>query len=201
MRKVSQKNDLRFLCSAFLFQPWSSQNVAQSLLHTTGNHQNFLLMNEHIVDFIQKQKVATLCCVDEEMSPYCFSCFFAFDDVNHLLHFKTSASSHHARLLQQNGRVAGTINPDKLNALAIKGIQFRGQVLATDDPLAAGAGTLYHKKYPFALAMKGDVWTVRITTIKMTDNTLSFGKKIIWELENCAPIDDFVFLNKNIISS
>ena len=158
-------------------------------------------MNEHIVALINKQKVATLCCVDEEMAPYCFSCFFAFDESKHLLHFKTSASSHHAQLLQQNGRVAGTINPDKLNALAIKGIQFRGNVLAPNDPLAADASTLYHKRYPFAHAMKGDVWTIRVTNIKMTDNTLSFGKKIIWELENCAPVDDFVFLNKNIISS
>ena len=185
----------------FFFNLGQAKMLRSLLLYTTGNHQNFLLMNEHIVDFIQKQKVATLCCVDEQKAPYCFSCFFAFDDVKHLLYFKSSATSHHARLLQQDGSVAGTINPDKLNALAIKGIQFRGQVMTPDHPLAADAGTLYHKKFPFAHAMKGDVWTICITSIKMTDNTLGFGKKIIWELENCAPVDDFVFLKRNIISS
>jgi uncharacterized protein YhbP (UPF0306 family) len=173
----------------------------QLLLQANGNHQNLSNMNEHIVDFIQKQKVATLCCVDEEKAPYCFSCFFAFDEVKHLLYFKTSASSHHGRLLQQNGRVSGTINPDKLNSLAIKGIQFSGQVVEPDDSVTADASAIYHKKYPFAYAMKGDIWTVRVTTIKMTDNTLGFGKKITWKLENCAPVEDYIFLKRNIISS
>lgn len=158
-------------------------------------------MNERILEFLQGQKVAAIACVDGERHPYCFSCFFAFDEVKRLLYFKTSAASHHAQLLQQNGHVAGTINPDKLNALAIKGIQFTGHVVDATNPLAAEASTVYHKKYPFAHAMKGDVWTIQLISIKMTDNTLSFGKKITWELENCAPVEDYFFLKRRIISS
>jgi uncharacterized protein YhbP (UPF0306 family) len=29
--------------------------------------------------------------------------------------------------------------------------------------------------------MPGEVWTIELLTMKMTDNTLAFGKKIIWE--------------------
>jgi uncharacterized protein YhbP (UPF0306 family) len=29
--------------------------------------------------------------------------------------------------------------------------------------------------------MPGEIWTIKINRIKYTDNTLGFGKKIIWE--------------------
>ena len=143
-------------------------------------------MNTRIRDFLLTQKVATVCCVDEENNPYCFSCFFAFDEKNLLLYFKSSVATRHGQLLQKNGTVAGTIQSDQLNTLAIKGIQFTGQVLPAGDEPTANAATVYHKKYPLARVMKGEVWTIRLTAIKMTDNTLHFGKKILWELEPCT---------------
>ncbi|HET7896023.1 MAG TPA: pyridoxamine 5'-phosphate oxidase family protein, partial [Flavisolibacter sp.] len=75
-------------------------------------------MNQRIIDFIKEQKVATLCCLDEENNPYCFSCFFAFDEKNLVLYFKSSSATRHAGLLQKNTRVAGTVHPGKLNTLA-----------------------------------------------------------------------------------
>ena len=141
-------------------------------------------MNERIVDFIQGQKVASICCMDEENHPYCFSCFFAFDEKKLVLYFKSSADTRHAQLLKQKGTVAGTIQPDKLNPLAIKGLQFTGVLTDATDPLAVDAFSVYHKKYPFAIAMKGDVLTIKLTAIKMTDNTLQFGKKIAWKLDS-----------------
>lgn len=146
-------------------------------------------MNERIIDFIQGQKVASICCVDEENHPYCFSCFFAFDEKALVLYFKSSAATRHAQLLQRNGTVAGTIQPDKLNPLLIKGLQFTGTLVNPNDPLATDAFSVYHKKYPFAIAMKGEVLTIKLTAIKMTDNTLQFGKKIAWKLESEALIE------------
>ncbi len=35
-------------------------------------------------------------------------------------------------------------------------------------------------KFPLAVAIPGEVWTIRLSHIKMTDSTLSFGKKISW---------------------
>lgn len=140
-------------------------------------------MNDRIVDFIEGQRVATICCVDEENKPYCFSCFFAFDKEKHLLYFKSSANTYHGPLLEKLPHIAGTIQPDKLNPLAIKGIQFSGAILPGSNDLCVDASTVYHKKYPFALAMPGDLWTVQLHHIKMTDNTLSFGKKITWKRE------------------
>lgn len=137
-------------------------------------------MESRIADFIKKQKVATICCVDEDGLPYCFSCFFAFSNDPCLLFFKTNNATHHAMIMRKNRTVAGTIMPDKLNVLAIKGIQFQGIVLPPDETNTIQASIIYHSKYPFALAMAGDVWKIELTNIKMTDNSRGFGKKLSW---------------------
>jgi uncharacterized protein len=139
-------------------------------------------MDERIVHFIDDQKVASVCCIDSEGRPYCFSCFYVFDKKKNLLYFKSSVNAHHTGLLIQNPDVAGAIQPDKLNPLAIKGIQFTGRILNAEDDLCSDATIVYHKRYPFALAMPGEVWTIQLQVIKMTDNTLRFGKKINWQL-------------------
>jgi len=138
-------------------------------------------MNEHIIHFINKQTCASVCCVNEkEKSPYCFSCFYAFNSEEGLLYFKSSQEAHHSAILAENALVAGTILPDKLNVLQLKGIQFEGTILPEVHPLAQQAFVHYHKHHPIALAMSGKMWTIQVTEIKMTDNSLGFGKKIVW---------------------
>lgn len=142
---------------------------------------NFFYMNERMVDFITHQRVVTICCVDAENHPYCFSCFYVFDEEKKLFYFKSGSISHHSKILQQNPVVAGTIQPDKLNPLAIKGIQFTGQIVHSKNELCLHAAATYHKRYPFALSITGDIWMLQPLTIKMTDNTLNFGKKLHWQ--------------------
>lgn len=139
-------------------------------------------MDEMIVDFIARQRVISLCCIDEENKPYCFSCFYAFDREKQLFYFKSGSNTRHSSLLLSNPAVAGTIQPDRLNPLAIKGIQLTGCVLPSDDGRTAHAETAYYRRFPFALAMPGNVWTLQPESIKMTDSTLGFGKKIHWKL-------------------
>jgi uncharacterized protein YhbP (UPF0306 family) len=83
--------------------------------------------------------------------------------------------------LTGNPHIAGTILPDKLNKLLPKGIQFQGEVLDPDHPLAKNATTIYHKKNPVALAIKGKVYTILLNAVKMTGSGVGFGKKIIWK--------------------
>jgi uncharacterized protein len=136
-------------------------------------------MNDEIIEFIEKQKCASICSVDEQGKPRCFSCFYVFDKEGYL-HFKSSAETIHMQMLVQNPFSAGTILPDKLHPLIVKGIQFEGVLLEHAPREAAIA---YHKKYPYALAIPGRIWTLQLNRIKMTDSTKSFGKKIIWNRE------------------
>ena len=118
--------------------------------------------------------------IDENSMPYCFSCFYVYNNNDHLLYYKSSNDTRHSILLMKNPHVAGTILPDKLQKLLVKGVQLEGLLLAEQDPLAQNAAAQYYLKIPMALAIPGFVWTIRIDQIKMTDSSLGFGKKIYW---------------------
>lgn len=145
-------------------------------------------MNKDIVDFIRKQKTATICTVDESGNPYCFSCFFAFDPESAVLFYKTHGASRHAALMLKKRQIAGTILPDKLNAVIVKGIQFEGEVLDSGHPLTENASKVFHLRYPFALAMPGVLWSIQLHHIKMTDSSKGFGTKIEWERKETVEI-------------
>ena len=139
-------------------------------------------MDKRIVEFIDKQKTATLCCLDDENNPYCFSVFYVFDKVERRLYFKSSSSSNHSKYLLKHRKISGTILPDNLNMLAIRGIQFTGFILHNSDSLNNEAE--YHKRFPVAMTIPGEVWAIQLETIKMTDSTIGFGKKFFWERED-----------------
>lgn len=140
-------------------------------------------MNEKIAEFIARQTCGNLACVDETGLPWCFSFFYSRDAAAGLLHYKSSDDTRHSIILHANKKVAGTILPDKFNLLQIKGIQFEGELLQEEHPLAAGGSAHYHKKHPMALAMPGEIWTIRLDHIKFTDNSLGIGKKLNWKRE------------------
>lgn len=138
-------------------------------------------MNELIDPFLEQQTYASFACLDELGNPYCFTCFYAINLQEGLLYFKSSLNTKHGSLLQINPTIAGTVLPDKLNKLQIKGIQLEGTIMPLDDILTRSAANYYYKRNPLAVAVSGEIWTVKINKIKFTDNTLGFGKKIIWE--------------------
>lgn len=133
-----------------------------------------------ITNFISESKIATICCTDLEGVPYCFNCFYVFDEKNQLLFFKSSVETFHSKLLFQNAVVAGTILPQKLEFLALKGIQFTGIVLYNDIPDQIRPEVYYHKRLPLGLTKPGHVFCIQLEMIKMTDNTNIFGKKLVW---------------------
>ena len=141
-------------------------------------------MNDKIIDFLKKQTSASISCVNEQNEPYSFSCFFAFNSKECLLYYKSAASSYHSRILSLNPKVSGTIMPDKLNKLAIRGIQFTGDLLAEDDPLCKNAADIYYRKFPVGLAIPGIIYTIRLEQLKMTNNVLGMMEKLSWHRED-----------------
>jgi uncharacterized protein len=138
-------------------------------------------MNESIIHFLQQQTCATVCCVNETFKPWCFNCFYVFNPELGVIYYKSSQGTQHSAILKSNPEVAGTILPDKLNKLLVKGVQFEGILLEPGHPLAAHGAAQYYKKNPLALAMPGEIWTIQLNHIKMTDSTKGFGKKITWD--------------------
>jgi hypothetical protein len=140
-------------------------------------------MNDKILAFLKEQTAASISCVGELNEPYSFSCFYAFNCKENLLYFKSTTSAYHSKILLQNPKVSGTIMPDKLNKLAVKGIQFTGEVLAENDTLCVDAFKNYHSKFPMAIAIPGVVSTIQLNHLKMTDNIAGIFKKHFWQRE------------------
>ena len=140
-------------------------------------------MNPRIIEFLAKQTSASISCVNDLNEPYSFSCFYVYNADKNLLYYKSSPSSYHSIIIQKKAKVSGTVMPDKLDKKAIKGIQFTGKVLNEDDHLCSDASSIYHRKFPIALAIPGVVKTIKLNQIKMTDNFLGIMKKHSWERE------------------
>lgn len=137
-------------------------------------------MKTTITHFLQEQSCANICVVDAAGKPYCFSCFYVFDAEEGLLHFKSSNDTYHVRLLKNNPNVAGTVLPDSLNKLIVKGIQLEGCLLPAHHPLVAQAHRRYLRKYPMSAVIAGEVWTIQVNFVKFTNSSKVFGKKTIW---------------------
>jgi uncharacterized protein len=137
-------------------------------------------LNECSSSFIADNKIASICCAGSRNKPWCFHCYYVFDEKNQLLFFKSSARTRHAALLSENHAIAGGILSQKSEFLALKGIQFTGTVLYTAIPGQIDAGLFYHKRLPLGLTKPGAVYCIQLESIKMTDNSRMFGKKLEW---------------------
>jgi uncharacterized protein YhbP (UPF0306 family) len=136
-------------------------------------------MEEKIATYLKESKVLTLATsVDNE--PYCAACFYAYDKVSHLLIFSSDNHTKHIVDAISNTRVAGTINTEVTTIVKIQGIQFTGDFINPSAEEAKGLQATYYEKFPFARAKPAPIWGIRLNYIKMTDNTLGFGKKLEW---------------------
>jgi uncharacterized protein YhbP (UPF0306 family) len=122
------------------------------------------------------------------------------DDSQSLV-FTTDPSTRHGQEMLQNPAVSGGIMLETKVIGMIRGIQLTGRAYPCQSPDTDPAGQsgreearhAYLKRFPFALAAKLDLWILSIDYIKMTDNRLGFGKKVIWERpqpDNRQPITD-----------
>ncbi|WP_052959994.1 hypothetical protein [Photobacterium kishitanii] len=96
------------------------------------------------------------------------------------LFIMTNKDSHHTQLMIMNKNIAGTISPQPKNIIDIKGIQFKGKIEELTNKDAEIANTIYYNKFPEAKFISAPIWEIKLTMLKMTDNSLGFGKKLFW---------------------
>ncbi len=134
-----------------------------------------------IKDFLSQNKISTVCFVDQELKPYCINCFYVYDEESNALVFKSSYGTKHDVLVKPGAAVAGTVVPESVSVLSLKGIQFSGQLMDPKEMDQYKLSSRYVKEFPMSLALPGYVWAVKLSFLKYTDNTLGFGNKTIWE--------------------
>lgn len=137
-------------------------------------------MEKKITTYISESKVVTLAtCIND--IPYCANCFYVFDEENKILIFLSSDTTRHVTEGLSNNNVAGTIDREITTVAKIKGLQFTGEFINPTEEQKKQFYKIYYHKFPFAKAKPSPVWGIKLNWVKMTDNTLGFGKKLMWE--------------------
>jgi uncharacterized protein YhbP (UPF0306 family) len=134
-------------------------------------------MIEKIESFIRRHHLLSLATMGERL--WCCSMFYAYDPQSRSFVVASDETTEHMGNVAQNPQVAGTIALETKIVGKIQGIQFTAEMGICPDPLKG----LYFEAFPYARVMNPTLWVIRLDEIKMTDNTLGFGKKIIWKRE------------------
>lgn len=136
-------------------------------------------MDERFIKFIKKHHVLTLATVNGEGMPYVANCFYAFDAKRNLFVFTSDLATRHGAEMVANSSVALSIVLETRIVGRVQGLQVTGRALRGDDE----ARKCYIKRFPYAAAADLELWMVEPTMMKLTDNTLGFGKKLVWQSE------------------
>lgn len=149
------------------------------------------MIPQNIVDFIQEHKAVSICCLDGEGKPYCYTCYYAFLPEQGWLVYKSGFGTAHESFIQNRVEAAATIIPEQIEVATIRGVQIQGTHLADYLANTFIAAQMYYLRFPFAVAVLGKLFVLRLDVIKFTDNTRKFGYKEIWQrsLDEQQPVN------------
>jgi uncharacterized protein YhbP (UPF0306 family) len=137
------------------------------------------IMDKKIVRFFRKHHVLTIATtVNDE--PWCASCFYVYLEDENALVFTSGMETRHGKEFLKNPLVAGSVVLETMIVGQIRGIQFPGIISVAEGDFLSKAKNGYLTRFPIAALMDTHLWIVRLTHIKMTDNRLGFGKKLVW---------------------
>jgi hypothetical protein len=138
------------------------------------------MIENRIIRFFRKHHVLTIATTVSN-EPWCANCFYVYLEEENSLVFTTDMETRHGQEFIKNTLVAGSVVLETSIIGKIRGIQFQGIISEPRDILLHKAKSAYLKRFPVAVLMDTHLWVVELTHIKMTDNRLGFGKKVIWK--------------------
>lgn len=133
-----------------------------------------------IITFLKKHHVLTLATVSGDQ-PWVANCFYAFMEDDMSFVFTSGFETRHIQEVILNKKVAGNVVLETGIIGKIQGIQFSGILELAEGESLEKARTAYLKRFPFAALMDTTLWILPVDYLKMTDNRLGFGKKLIWQ--------------------
>ena len=146
---------------------------------TTTVSGGWKMIDNKVIRFFRKHHVLTIATTVEN-EPWCANCFYVYLEEENALVFTTDSDTRHGKEFAKNPLVAGSVVLETMMIGKIRGIQFQGIVSEPEGRMLSKARSAYLKRFPPAVLMDTHLWVVKLTFIKMTDNRLGFGKKLIW---------------------
>jgi uncharacterized protein YhbP (UPF0306 family) len=135
-----------------------------------------MLPEKKITSFIARHHVLTLATATADGMPYCAACFYAYDKERNVIVFTTDDTTTHGQQMIANANVACAINLETRVVGKVQGLQVCGVVRRGDEQ----DKSTYIKRFPYAAVAPLNIWAIEPSFMKFTDNTLGFGKKLIW---------------------
>ena len=136
-------------------------------------------IDQQIIHFLNEHHLLTLA-TSQNDKPYCCNLFYVYDQVSNQLIFSTETKTKHAQDFITNTNVAGSVALETKNVSEIQGVQLLGTIQELKGEDLKIAKEHYIKAFSYAANMDVHLWAMPLNFIKMTNNKLGFGKKLIW---------------------
>ena len=138
-------------------------------------------IDKRVLSLIHEHHIFTLA-IARGLQPWCATCFYVYDEERNLFIFTSEDGTRHIRDAVETGNflTAGAIALETKMIGKIRGIQFSGIMHRLEGEELKTARKQYLKKFPIARLSMLYLWGINPDMIKMTDNRLGFGRKLIW---------------------
>ena len=135
---------------------------------------------ERIVAFVRRHHVMTLATTGAGRRPWVAHAFYAWVPSERWFVFMNNPATRHGAEMAACERVAAAIALETRVVGRLQGLQIEGVVRLAEGADLDTARRAYLRRFPYAAVMEQPLWVLEPTLMKLTDNTLGFGKKLIW---------------------
>jgi uncharacterized protein len=137
-------------------------------------------IDERIIRFIKKHHILTLA-TSNDNKPYCCTCFYHYSEKENKFLITSDKDTRHIYEVLLQPFIAGAIALETSMVGKIQGVQLTGIIKELKGEESEKAKRTYIRRFPVAAFAELVLWSIEPDFIKLTDNRLGFGKKIIWK--------------------
>ena len=128
--------------------------------------------------FIAEHHVMTLATSRDNIPQAC-NLFYAYVSETSSFVVASDETTEHSANVAANAQVAAAIVLETKSVGKIRGVQIKGTMRRAGER----EGKAYFEAFPYAKVMNPTLWVIEPHHMKLTDNRLGFGKKLIWTRE------------------
>ena len=134
----------------------------------------------HCLHYLAGQHVLTLCTRHGDEF-WAANCFYVVDNEDISFWLMTEPSTQHGRLMVASPSVVGTVSAQTESVSQLQGVQFEGVIALAQGDTGQRGLEAYQQRFPIAKQKSAPLWQLKINRLKMTDNQLGFGTKLLWQ--------------------
>lgn len=145
------------------------------------------MIDKRVVEFINEHHVVALT-VSDGKEIWSWHAFYIYLEEENLFVITSESKTRHIKMLLNGGSslVAGAIALETETIGLLRGVQLNAVMEICSGSFLNKYRLRYLKRFPYAVLVGGDLWTLKVTELKFTDNRLGFGKKLLWKASDNA---------------